>query len=278
MKGSDRFKGIPAHRAPLGPCSPLPAGEGPGARARSDGAWSSALTPALSRRARRPRRQGGTIMFEILLVLPFLILVFLLMIYFGHAVTRMHTSWTIDRYTAWQHVEQAPAPGQNTALRTQEVGELFARPGRQGLSFSSADRYPLLARDLFERAAGALGGVETEQLVRTAHEQFPHGYTARYVSRYNEWLSFEQRLGDTAIRHEHTRIGNDWKFANGWRLRDGQWEHGGSGPWMLPQARRTFYQWFHEDLEALGSQTPMAGMLRRLYEYRPSYRGPEVGF
>lgn len=234
--------------------------------------------PRVDARTGARHRHRGTIMFEILLVLPFLILMFLLMIYFGHAITRMHASWTMDRYTAWQHVERAPAPGRHTGFRTDEVGYLFERPGRTDLRFSSHDRYPMQPRELFEDAAGRMGGPSTFHLVQNAHDAFPHGYTARYAASYTHIYGFEQRLDDTDLRHEHTRIGNDWKFATGWSRSDGEWQHSGSGPWLLPEARRTFYQWFHEDLEALRQQTPMANMLRGLYEYRPSYRGPEVDY
>lgn len=234
----------------------------------------------LNQNAASRARQRGTVMFEFLLVVPVLVVVLLLIFYFGVSMIRMQRTVVVDRYEAWREVDNGQGPTRNAIVNHAQLRKailddkpesmslnmrsgfnreaMFELAGRSDRDFSS------LAGDLVRSLIGAPGFDEGRRVdVRTRYHHDPRGILSRF---------------DVPLRSTHWRIEKDWKFAHNWRLVGGEWRHAdGDTSWLMSVLTNEFWPDYDLDLRAISANTnPLADLLRNMYMGRPHYDGPEV--
>jgi hypothetical protein len=238
---------------------------------------------------RPPRfRQRGTALFEFVLILPIIFLVFVLLLYFGQALVHAQKGWVVDRYESWRQADNGTGPYSDHGSSPQ-LNELFHKNKATALRYDGDNFFPNDApRDL----QAAAGSADAQGLVSDYHGRFPRGRRVEFSTSHPHDPGHVTAQFDGPIEHQHTRLGPDWKFANGWKLDNGQWEHTDKddptdrydarqtvGPWNIPPIRDRFFPGFDQDMSAMNAQgNPMGGYLRAQYNNRPNYKGPEVKF
>ncbi len=236
---------------------------------------------------RRKRARRGTALFEFLLVVPVLLLVFVLLLYFGKALVRAQKGWVSDRYEAWRQADNGTGP-YSDGHGNPQINDLFYRGKATGLRYDGDHYFPDNAPVAL--AGGAAG--DTSGLINDYHERFPRGQRVEFNTRHYHDPNHLTAQFDGPIEHRHTRLGPDWKFANGWKRESNEWKHSDKddptdrydarqtvGPWNIPPIRDRFFPAFDRDMQLMNAQgNPMGGYLRAQYNHRPDYKGPEVKF
>jgi hypothetical protein len=219
-------------------------------------------------------RRLATAMSEMVLVLPLLFVVLSLLIYLGRGVVRVQRALVMDRYETWRLAEHAPGPGIDNAVDSPQLNQLF---------------FGEHAENIYGRVRGGFSDEALEQMIAIAYghstlagtlaqthtDQADTGLTVRFTINHTTGNRLWQRF-DGPIRHDHTRIGHDWAYLNGWRanpwVRIGPYGQGVLGP-----VRDIFLQDFDRDLEQIDRQdNDLARRIRNLYLQEPEYRGPTV--
>lgn len=234
----------------------------------------------------RPRlKRSGTAMGEMVLVLPLLMLILALLIFFGRGVVRGQHAQVMDRYEAWRSVSAAPGPAAQGATDNPQLNQLFFGANAESIEYDLSSYFPGLAGDELTRAAAAVNApneYHLSELVETSLRYNDRGRTVtfntQHANRRRVWERFDQ-----PTRHRHTRLGNDWAHVNGWNADADQQGLGGTANWrrtgpygpnVLPPLRDIFYPDFDADLANVGN--PLADAIRGLYLSRPGYAGPTV--
>jgi hypothetical protein len=223
--------------------------------------------------ARNPRRRG-TAMMEMVLALPLILLILALLLFFGKGIMRVQHSQVADRYEAWRLAEEAPGP----TADGMQIGQTFLK-GAETITSDTNGFFPPDAGDNLILAGGRIS-TDTQSLTAQALTDFPNGRQARFNTTYANTVPALQRF-QGAITHQHTRIGNDWKFVNGWREFNSEWiqKANGDDPWMLQPVDEYFYT----DLDArltplIEMPNALASGAAALYTAKPGYKGPTVTF
>ena len=232
-------------------------------------------------KSRPSQRRRGAAMTEMVLVIPILLVVVAYVFYFGRGVVRVQHARGMARYEAWREAAQAPGPwGNNPDFDQRDdsplLNQTFYANNAQRVAETGGRWFPMDAPDeLIDRAAQFSG--DTSDLVDEAIDAFPRGRTVRVHVDHEETIPLWQPFAGT-IRHRHTRLGNDWKHANGWAKDElGEWVHSGGGPWITPQVRDAFLEDLDGGLESLANQdNELARMVRNIYLARPGYGGPTI--
>ena len=234
-------------------------------------------SPQAPKRPTSRRRRRGTAMIEAVIVLPFIFFTLALVVYFGFQIERLQRATVVDRYESWRGAARAEGPQASTlnGRRTRELSETF---------FAGDTPAELLieGRDFFPREPHT----EWRNLVADEHAQagtladayfdgFPRGRSVRFYTRHDtdiRMLAAMQR----PIRHRHTRLDTDWRFANGLRLDDKDgWVP--DSPRVTPgQAVRTVHYGTFDGKLAPYTDNPIANAVREFYGIYPPYRGPRV--
>ncbi len=221
------------------------------------------------------RHSAGTVMMEMILVLPFLVFVLLLIFYFGRGVVYVQQVQVADRFSAWTQAQGAPRPGGNTLDEGYVLSQLFLNRPQQQVSVDHSSDFPTDASDALTQS-GQNASADTGNLITKAISEFPKGSTATVTATIPSEIKFWQLL-DQPIKHQHVRLGNDWKFANGWTQSKGTWVQSGSGPWMLYPARDTFFSDFENEMTPLDNEgNLLAHLIRGIYVLKPGYAGPTI--
>jgi len=216
-------------------------------------------------------------MTETVLVLPVIMVLVAMTLMLGRATTRLQRVSMLDRYEAWRHAVEAPGPGWisgsqrtdtsslNEALFNNTVIELEV--GRDGV-FPSAPNQMLVA-------AARNQSDETGSFTEYVLDRFPNGQRVKVIATFEPTIPLETRLGlTTDLRSTHTRLANEWKYANGLRYdrAAGRWEPAAPYVSMRQPVRDTYL----EELDRLlpPSSNEVAGSIRGMYTANPGYRGP----
>ncbi|MCE9592516.1 MAG: hypothetical protein K8S99_18570 [Planctomycetes bacterium] len=183
-------------------------------------------TPSHSTHHRTPHRRGA-VMSEMVLVLPLILLILALLIFFGYGMVRVQHSQVMDRYEAWRAASHT----------------LYNEPGGSSLTVSrppnadDTNAHQLLNETFFANNASSithsvgnsLSGDATEELIsrtsgfsadagnvaRAVYNSLPDGRTDEFhVTHANTVRALEMLNND--ISHAHTRTAHDWLFNNGW--------------------------------------------------------------
>ena len=253
------------------------------------------------------RHSLGAVMTEFVLVLPFLVVVLMLVIYFGDLVVKAQRTEVMTRYEAWRHVQNAPGPSSspphghtllNQTFQNEKADEIH-NPVSDG--FFPEDAYEELISSTAEYDAPA-GDYADALIYRPGqNHRFSRGRREVFTTQYNDLVDRWERASKTdtenpsqsPIRRAHVRIGTSWSFSNDWRAGAPDYpDVGGGDPHHLRALRDVFFTHFDADLDAIdlsehpeysddpgGPDNPgdsLAGTIRDVYLSRIGYRGPTV--
>ncbi len=233
------------------------------------------------RRLRRYMQAKGTAMSEMVLVVPFLLVVVAYVFYFGRGMVRVQRAQVMDRYEVWRQVSRTPGGPKYTEPAGQDNGPQLNDTFFAGNAISVDDSgetwqyFPDDAPLELVQQISAFSG-DAARLAEEAHDAFPKGRSVGFSTGHEEKVPL-WKIFDGKIRHRHTRLDNEWKFANNWNGSGPGAEQSGGGPWMMPEIRDVFIDDFDgimENLENGGNY--MAERIRWIYLRKPSYRGPEI--
>ena len=142
-------------------------------------------------------------MIEALLVLPLILFVLSLVVYFGFAMERMQRGMMIDRYEAWRGSAKAPGPatGINANSSTDELRDTFFAGDDPTLRFEPSDFFPSEPSNALQELAAA-ESVEAGQLSDQYYQQFPRGRSMRrlYEARRTVASARSMRLLSSPVR------------------------------------------------------------------------------
>jgi len=227
-----------------------------------------------------PRRRGA-VMTETVLILPIIMFLLAVMVFFGWGMLRVQRASVMDRYEAWRQVYHGYGPAvvsddPDTAVdeQTLQVNDTFFDGRADAIAYAGVNRDD---RYLQERLRGYAAGQDRAAGVLAARftERWPSGrrvtFTTTHVPEVPLWTIF----GDD-IRHGHTRIGHEWKYVNRVSLDShGDWVY--TGPRVTPGSivPQTFFPGFDASLS--GARGGLAQTIRRYYHLKhPGYVGPDV--
>lgn len=213
-------------------------------------------------------------MTETVLALPFLLLILMLIFFFGQSLQRYQQQSVLDRYDAWRNVAQAPGPssgGPDHPLLNQTFFNDTAATLEGGITRHDLTR----VQNLLLQAAAPFGD-DALEYTRAILDRFPAAIRAHYQTTFDSSVPLWQRMaGET--HHSHIRPGNEWKFANGQHDANLQWLP--RGPYVTPNAaiRDVFLENLDSRLEPYSQQgNGLAQGLRNYYLHAPAYRGPTL--
>ncbi|MEM6854276.1 MAG: hypothetical protein AAF593_07695 [Planctomycetota bacterium] len=233
-------------------------------------------------------------MIEALLVLPLILFVLSLVVYFGFAMERMQRGMMIDRYEAWRGSAKAPGPatGINANSSTDELRDTFFAGDDPTLRFEPSDFFPSEPSNALQELAAA-ESVEAGQLSDQYYQQFPRGRSMRFFVSAPDGVPLWERLLPGSIPHRHTVMDTDWRFMN-YVIEDGEWyddrtrqyalirdtadESALPIPSQTPSSavREAFYADYDRRLDPLSIGNPLAERLQDFYLDYPRYWGPLV--
>lgn len=277
---------------------------------------TDAPTPRARQRfaVRMPRstvcvRSRGTAMSEMVLVLPLILFVLVMLLFFGRGMVRVQHALVMDRYATWRQVYASPGPAWTLEQGTDAYNQTFFGGKAQSIGRDLSDELP---NDAERELSQLIGDVhpEAQIMVDEVHETLPGGLTTRFRTLHaNTQKVYEPFV--RPVRHAHTRLAGDWKFVNsfrdmtdrGWRDFEndpvthawppenavmGQWQpwpsHGAWWPRGLPVSlllavREALFDDLDTALENIqNNDNPLAAELRNVLVREPGYGGPTVLF
>ncbi|MBI1337426.1 MAG: hypothetical protein GC164_10740 [Phycisphaera sp.] len=216
----------------------------------------------------------GTVMAEMVLVLPLLIAILALLLFLGPAMVRLQHGKTMARYEVWRMAVRAPGPSANDALGHPQLNQLFFANRASQITLDAGPGYPNEPDNTFNQFAGSVSD-NTGRFAQAVTDQLEHGrsrlFHVTHPSRNDAWGG--------PIASRFTRIGHDWRFVNGWTYNTSRaaWEMAPPFADHLDIIRDVFYE--NEDAPILDldqSGNRLASVLRRIYMAHPGYAGPTI--
>ena len=223
------------------------------------------------------KRRRGSAMIEAVLVLPFLFFVLALVVYFGFNMERFQRATVVDRYESWRGAARAegPASSVTTGSATRQLQATFFHDDRpDSLLIEARPYFPREPQDDWRDAAAELGP-DAGPLAEAYFDEFPRGRSVRLYTTHGTDMRVLRAL-DRPIRHRHTRLDTDWRFANGLRFDEKEgWVP--DNPRVTPgEAVRTVHYGNFDSRLAPYTDNPIANAVRDFYGTYPPYRGPKV--
>ena len=218
-------------------------------------------------------------MTEMILVIPFLMLILAFVFYFGRGMVRVQRAQLMDRYEVWRDVANAPGPkwtDPESLPNGPLLNDTFFAGNAESVEKIGSNFFPDDAPDeLIDEAQNFSNG--TSELVEESHDAFPRGRSVNLTTDHEETIPLWKQF-DGPIRHRHTRLENDWRHVNGWTGDGPDAEYAGGGPWMLPEVRDVFLESLDGPLENMidGTDNPLARAIRNTSLNKPGYGGPEI--
>ncbi len=239
--------------------------------------------------ARRRGRCGGVAMIETLLVLPMVLFVLALVIYFGFAMQRMQRATMMDRYESWRSAARAPGPAvdvTDTGDTRQMRATFFRGDVPTLLTAEATEFFPREPSQAWERGAG-LRAVGAQRLAARYFTDLPRGRSMRFYTRHRSDVRLWERLFPGSIVHRHTVMDTQWRFVN--HVIDGtRWYDDRIGAYrptrdsVMPtldpgySVREAFYSDFDRRLAVFASSNALAEAIQNFYLLYPRYRGPHI--
>lgn len=253
-------------------------------------------------RTMHPNRRRGAAMFEMVLIMPFLLVILSLIFFFGRLMVRAQHVQVMSRYETWRDVINAPGPapqGENGSTSYGQMNDTFF--GYQAASMShivNNNNFPDdTYEDLIDQAANAsedAGNLARAILYRPPGDEprMSHGHREGFRVSYSTEVPLWREM-EGPIDRRHVRIGHEWHFSHDWTAGPDQWKGNAQPPHYLRALRDTFLKDFDEFLDGLDGDTDpeygdsgdgtqaatnqvLASFLRTLYLHEPAYRGPIV--
>lgn len=238
-------------------------------------------------------RLRGTVMMEMVFVMPLLLVITSLVIWFGLQAVRVQHAAVAARYETWRAVAEAPGPYSPGQLNSAFFGSKAATLD----STADNSRYSDVPYEDLIADAGQLsndaGNLAEALMYKPQSDDIRmsniyRGFiTVEYSTNVPLWRNFEG-----PFRRHTMRIGTEWPYTNDWRASNEPWAAGLSHQSDHARALRdVFLKDFDDQLDAVdgdanpeystdNTQVPsgqaLAGMIRSLYLQEPSYRGPIV--
>ena len=227
-------------------------------------------------------------MTEMVLVLPLILLVLMLLFYFGRGMVRAQRARVIDRYEAWRMAGEVPSAPQSDRGRDHSLlNQTFF--GDRARSIVIATDQPSSSEAAAELTNSAYASSNaTGDLAGLVLGTLPGDRRVQVRVTHDPGTRLDNQLNRT-LRHEHSRIGNDWRLANGWRplppdpkdTRWAQWpNHGswfpaGSSVGTLSLIRDVFLLEMDDALSEVDNHLART-MQDLIAQTEPSYVGPAV--
>lgn len=242
-----------------------------------------------------PRRARGAAMIEALLVLPVVLFILSLVVYFGFSMERMQREMMMDRYESWRGSARAPGPstGIDANSSTLQLRQTFYAGDNPTVTVEPTDYFPIEPTEALGLAAERLNG-RAGALWSQYFQEFPRGRSLRFFVSDNSGVPLWDRLFTGSIRHRHTVMDTDWRFFN-FVVQGNEWFDDRTGTTELvldPAAddrdpgvptlgpgdavREVFYSDFDRRLDPLTGNNALAERVQDFYTRYPTYRGPDV--
>lgn len=243
------------------------------------------------------RRDGGSAMIEAVLVLPFIMFILSLVIYFGLSMQEFQRTAMVDRYESWRGSSRAPGPstGLNENAPTLELRETFFTGKDVTLTVEPTDYFPVEAHDEWQIAASRVED-GAGRLVGRYFQDLPRGRSLRFFASSEYGIPLWERLFPESTRHRHTVMDTQWRFVNQviesedneWyddrisryeRIRPVSSQDSATPPPTLGPAvsvREEFYADFDRRIDLLGPGNTITQRLQEFYQVYPNYWGPSV--
>jgi len=259
------------------------------------------------------RRNRAMAMAELVLVIPLILVIFVLLFYFGRLMVRIQHTSVMSQYETWRAVAGSPGPSASDPLGHPQLNETFFHSKADEITRPiHNDFFPEEPYEEMVDAADAIsidaGDLTDAYLYRPDGEHRnprgkQRGFTVFYQNTYEEWQRLDTvndkrditnpETKDKAILRRASRIGNDWSYTNDWKASADDWTgRGVHGPHHLRGVRDAFYKEFDDELDAIdgfhdteydfggSAENPagdsLAGLVRQLYLQAPGYRGPKI--
>ncbi len=253
-------------------------------------------------------RDRGSAMTEMVLVLPLILVVLSLLLFFGLAMTRLQRSSVTDRYEAWRQTLYAPGPGAEFEKLRPEFGdagllnEAFFADNADGLTIEDrSGRVTVDAPTDTVAVAAELINEGSDALIYEQALRSPAWWRIDLATEHTSSVPLYQRFAGP-VRHQHTRIDGDWAFASwieqlhrGDRIvmgriltdeahfigddndSDGRRDLDDLRPQALDGIYEVYYRESDEPFELLQAQgNPLADAVRGIYLNLPGYVGPQL--
>lgn len=217
-------------------------------------------------------------MSEMVMVLPLVIFVFVLLLFFGRAMTRVERTEMLVRYETWRTVADAPGPAATGTNDTNQLNTAFYGNTADTLTVDYSGAYPAAVMDSWIDGAGLISA-DAENLTEAAADTLQGGRRVSVVVDHNIAGTIMQRFAGP-VRRSHVRPNGDWLHSNGLTLNDDdQWVPAAPRSTIYPAVRATFMTNIDSQMQPLanGGNT-LASAVQGLYSRTPGYVGPEVNF
>jgi hypothetical protein len=212
-------------------------------------------------------------MIETVLILPILLAILLMVIYFGRELVRLQRVQVMATYDAWRVADGGTGPwshdggdpndgDENSRLLNQLFfGErALDENGQSAISIATPAPYPDGATGTLVSQA-AYYSTQTMDLVDARVARAPDGIGRRFKVSWPVELAYFTRF-NLPIIQGHTRVLDEWK-------------HNDAGSSLLPAVSDVFMPTLDNPLASMPSG--LAGALRSQYRSEPPYVGPYYG-
>ncbi|QQE13118.1 pilus assembly protein [Planctomycetota bacterium] len=222
-------------------------------------------------RSKKHRTFGG-VMAETVLIMPLVLVIFALVVFFGLSMLRTERTSIMDRYIVWKEAYRAPGPETvedlNNAFLGGDADKIEYRTSQE-----PANR-PLMALQNAVKERSRTTYEYTNEML----EDFPSQIKFVFKTSYNTGIPFFEWLG-TWHKHGHERVDNEWKFVNVPVLNEyDKWTYGNEEK-VSPEFVQTDYFWSWYDsalVQCIRNDNEYAMIFREFHHSRPTYRGPMV--
>lgn len=233
-------------------------------------------------------------MTEMVLVVPFFLIVISLLFYLGRGLIRVQHTQVVDRYEAWRAASGAPEPAANNTNNNTLLNQTFYSNKAVTMEFDEHNVRVHEADDQFALTVESDPRLTAEgaKLAHEINSRNAAWFFAHVKSEHDMSASIWDKL-DGPMYHTHIRMGHDWSFATLWRLDpdpDIGWTSAGGGGRVETSIRETYFEPLEDALTNLvpsaNDPTPqdttpkpqLANRIKGLYVSSPHYRGPTVKF
>lgn len=183
--------------------------------------------------------RSGAAMAEMVLAIPFILLILTLLIFFGRGMVRVQHTQVVDRYEAWRinanvsyHEPGVPHPAiprppyADTSTGSAMLNTTFFADHASEILVHGSNNLPGEALGLLIGQTAAFSG-DAGAVASNVYYSLPSGLSYNVTVRHPHTLRIWQVFG-TDIIHSHTLATQDWRYINGWREAFYRWENLGA--------------------------------------------------
>ena len=222
-------------------------------------------------------RAHGTAMSEMVLVLPVILIMLALMVFYGRGMIRNQRVKVMDRYEVWRQVHEGSGARVDSTVNHATLNQLFFNNHAENIE---ADAVPdnisqvgnLLVNDAY------LWSAETGNFAAMVFAALDRSRQYRFTVDHDESLAIMERF-NFSQRSMHLRIEHDWPFIQQSTNAAGQLTGSGQYTSILTMMRAYFLNDFSTALNQANDNTDGNVMFNTIYQSSvalPGYHGPTV--